>query len=309
MKTITIKRITISAIAVLFSAFLFTSCQKENSFNNSTSSTAPVVSEEDAKTYSDESAQADASFDDVEDVSKIAAEEEGDASTYEKSGETTGRYFPTFEELRLRLGTCATITVTPNDSTYPKTITIDFGPIGCLCADGKYRRGAIVINLTAPIRRPGAVMTITLVDFYLNRAHIEGTKVMSNLSENGNIKFTVQVVGGKVTFPNGRGYKYESLKYVAQIAGGDTRTIRDDVYKIEGRSKTEFNNGVTVILDTETPLIKKVVCPWISNGVLKIKINDRILFLDFGAPNNGDCDNKALLTWNNGNNQLLITLP
>ena len=308
MKTLSMNRMTHAALAVIFSIILY-SCQKENSLNNSTTSATTAVSEDDAKQYSDESAQADASFDDVEDVSKIAAEEEGDASAYGKSEKSEGRYFPTFEELRLRLGPCATITVVPNDSTYPKTITIDFGPIGCQCADGKYRRGAIVIHLTAPIRRSGSVMTITLVDFYLNRAHIEGTKVVSNLSENGNIKFTVQVVGGKVTFPNGRGYQYQSLKYVKQIEGGSTRTIRDDVYSIEGRSKTEFNNGVTITLDTETPLIKKVVCPWISNGVLKIKINDRVLFLDFGAPNNGDCDNKALLTWNNGNNHLLITLP
>lgn len=303
MKTLSINRITIAAFAVFFATILY-SCQKENSLSTLIS----TETEEEAKVYSDESAQSEASFDDVEDVSMIAAEEEGDASTYGRSGDASG-FRPTFEELRLRLGPCATITVTPNDSTYPKTITIDFGPIGCLCADGKYRRGAIVIHLTAPIRRPGAVMTITLVDFYLNRAHIEGTKVVSNLSENGNIKFTVQVVGGKVTFPNGRGYQYQSLKYVKQIAGGNTRTIRDDVYSIEGRSKTEFNNGLTITLDTETPLIKKVVCPWISNGVLKIKINARVLFLDYGAPNNGDCDNKALLTWNNGNNHLLITLP
>jgi hypothetical protein len=33
---------------------------------------------------------------------------------------------------------------------------------------------------------------------------------------------------------------------------------------------------------------------------LKIKINDRVLFLAYGFPGNGDCDNKALLTWNNG---------
>jgi hypothetical protein len=50
-----------------------------------------------------------------------------------------------------------------------------------------------------------------------------------------------------------------------------------------------------------------VVCPWISDGVVKIKINDRVLFLNYGAPNNGDCDNKALLTWANG--QIEITLP
>jgi len=304
MKTLSLNRITIIAFAVLFSVFLI-SCQKENSLSN----TADTLTEEEAATYSDESSQAEASFDDVEDVSMVAAEEEGDASMYGRSTDASGRLLPAFEELRLRLGPCAVITVTPDDSTYPKTITIDFGPNGCLCADGKYRRGAIVIHLTAPIRRPGAVMTITFVDFYLNRAHIEGTKVLSNLSENGNIKFTVQVTGGKVTFPNGRGYKYDGIKYVKQIQGGNTRPIRDDVYSIEGRSKTEFNGGLIVNLNTESPLIKKVVCPWISNGVLKIKINSRVLFLDYGAPNNGNCDNKAMLTWNNGNNQRLITLP
>ncbi len=297
MKTYTTNRLLLSAFAVLLTAFVFTSCQKESS------STTDTLTDEQATTYSDESAQAEASFDDVSDLAMIAAEEEGIAS------EGGRGYMPLFEELMLRLGPCATITVTPNDSTYPKTITIDFGPTGCLCADGKYRRGAIVIHLTAPIRRPGAVMTTTFVDFYLNRAHIEGTKTVSNLSSGGSIKFTVQVVGGKVTFPSGRGWQYNGLKYVAQIEGGSTRTIRDDVFKIEGRSKTEFNSGVTVNLNTETPLIKKVVCPWISNGTLKIKINSRILFLDFGAPNNGGCDNKALLTWNNGNNQRLITLP
>ena len=292
-----IHRITIAVITALFVSFLF-SCQKEGSVSNSNT----TVTEEEAAVYSDESAQAEASFDDVEDIGMTAAEEEAAVSA------PNGRLFP-FEELRTRIGLCATITVTPNDSTYPKTVTIDFGPDGCWCADGKFRRGAIVIHLTGPIRRSGSVMTITFVDFYLNRAHIEGTKTISNLSENGNIKFTVQVTGGKVTFPTGRGYQYQGLKYVKQIEGGSTRIVRDDVYSIEGRSQTEFNNGVTITLNTETALIKKVVCPWISDGVLKIKINDRVLFLNYGAPSNGECDNKALLTWNNGNNNRLVTLP
>jgi hypothetical protein len=299
MKTLSINRITIAAFAVLFSVILY-SCQKENSLNTSQS-----VTEEQATTYSDESAQTEASFDDAEDVSMTAAEEEGVASA---PNGRVGEFHPLFEELRSRIGLCATITVTPNDSTYPKTITIDFGD-GCLCADGKLRKGAIIIHLTGPIRRSGSVATITFRDFYLNRAHIEGTKTISNLSENGDVKFTVQVVGGKLTFPTGRGYSYDGIKYVKQIEGGSTSIVRDDVYSIEGRSKTEFNGGLTIVLNTESPLIKKVACPWISNGTLKIKINDRILFLDYGAPNNGDCDNKALLTWNNGNNSRLITLP
>ncbi len=302
MKTL-LKTLNVTAVLAALFLFALVSCQKESSL----SATNDTVTEADATTYSDESAQTEASYDDVEDISMLAADEEGDASVYGRGSET-GRLFP-FVELRLRLGDCATITVSPNDSTYPKTITIDFGPVGCWCADGKHRKGAIVIHLTAPIRRPGAVMTVTLVDFYLNRAHIEGTKVVSNLSENGNVKFTVQVTGGKVTHPNGRGYVYNGIKYVKQIEGGATRPLRDDVYSIEGRSKTEFNSGVTINLNTETPLIKKMICHWISKGELKIKINSRVLFLDYGAPNNGECDNKALLTWNAGANQRLIILP
>jgi hypothetical protein len=304
MKTLSTKSIALIALAALFSTVFF-SCQKENS-----SDTTTTVTEDEATIYSDESTQAEASFDDVEDISMAAAEEEGSVSA------PNGRLSTiegdslrlTFEDLRLRIGTCGTITVTPDNHTYPKTITVDFGD-GCVGADGKFRKGAIIIHLTGPIRRSGSVMTITLRNFYLNRAHIEGTKTISNLGENGHIKFTVQVTGGKFTLPNGRGYSYEGLKYVKQIEGSDTRTIRDDVYSIEGRSKTEFNNGVVIVLNTETPLIKKVACHWISKGVLKIKINDRILFLDYAAPNNGNCDNKALLTWNGGNNSNLITLP
>jgi hypothetical protein len=304
MKTLSTKSIALTALAV-FLSIVFFSCQKENS-----SDTTPTVTEDEAAIYSDESTQAEASFDDVEDVSMAAAEEEGSATAQNGRLSTVegDSLRLTFEELRLRIGTCGIITVTPDDHTYPKTITIDFGD-GCIGADGKFRKGAIIIHLTGPIRRSGSVMTITFRNFYLNRAHIEGTKTISNLSENGNIKFTVQVTGGKITFPNGRGYSYNGLKYVRQIEGGSTRTIRDDIYSIEGRSKTEFNNGVVIVLNTETPLIKKVACHWISKGILKIKINDRILFLDYGAPDNGDCDNKALLTWNDGNNSRLISLP
>jgi hypothetical protein len=295
MKLISINRI-IAAVAIILATALY-SCQKENS-----SSPNQTVTEDQAVTYSDESTQTEASFDDVEDISMQAADEESFVSA------PNARIFP-FMHLRSRLGPCAVITVTPNDSTYPKTVTIDFPGDGCWCADGKHRKGTITLFFTGPIRRPGSVVTITLSNFYLNRAHIEGTKTISNLSENGAIKFTVQVTGGKVTFPNGRGYKYESLKYKAQIEGAATNDVSDDVYKIEGRSKTEFNNGLTINLNTESPLIKKVACDWISDGTLKIKINDRVLFLDYGAPNNGDCDNKALLTWNNGNNHRLVTLP
>jgi len=297
MKVFSINRSLIVTFSFLLISFLF-SCQKETSNSNSS------VTEEQAATYSDETAQADASFDDVADIGMVAADADNNAAT----GRTTRNYFPDFGDLRLAIGNCATITVFPNDSTYPKTITIDFGD-SCVGFDGKLRKGKIVLHLTGPIRQSGSVLTITFVDFYLNRVHLEGTKIISNLSENNTIKFTVQVVGGAVTFPSGRGFSYESFKYKQQIAGMDTPIAWDNVFQITGWAKVEYNNGTVVKFETIDPLIKKVRCPWISDGTLKIKINDRVLKLDYGFPNNGDCDNKALLTWNNGNSQRVIILP
>lgn len=298
MKKFSINRISIAALTFIVAAMLF-SCQKDVSSTSNTS-----VTEEQATTYSEESSVAEASFDDAEDVATTAADEECNASVYGINGRL---FLPLFTELRASIGDCAEITITPNDSTYPKTITIDFGN-GCLGRDGKFRSGAIVVHLTAPLRRPGSVVTITFRNYYVNRVHLEGKKTISNLSEPPMHKWSVQVEGGKVTFPTGRGYSYQGIKVKTQVDGMDTRIVRDDVYEITGRSQTEFNSGLTITLNTESPLVKKVACPWISDGKLKIKINDRVLYLEYGFPTGGQCDNKALLTWNNGSNQRVIIL-
>lgn len=307
MKTINLNRFYVALFATVFSVLIY-SCQKEN---NLAGNSGTSVSDQAASDYSDESAKADASFEDVTDLGMVAADEDNAASQLGDNGRGTdnsARYYPSFRELRNLIGDCAIITVSPNDSTYPKTITIDFGD-SCVGRDGKLRSGKIVLQLTGPIRRPGSVLTIAFVNFYLNHVKLEGTKVISNLSEGTTSKFTVQVTGGKVTFPNGRGYSYASFKYKKQIAGMDTPNPRDNIFQVTGWARVVFNNGTTINFDTVDPLIKKVSCPWISDGTLKITINDRVLKLDYGFPNNGDCDNKALLTWNNGNSQRVIILP
>ena len=308
MKTLLINRITLAAIALLFSAFIFTSCQKEVSSITSVS----AITEEEAANLSDESTQAEASFDDADDIGFTAAEEEGNAGGFGVEGRSSipqgRRFLPNFFELRERIGDCATLTVSPNDSTYPKTVTLDFGD-SCRGRDGKVRKGKLSLHFTGPIRRPGSVVTLTFERYYVNSMHIEGTKIFKNLSEPPMHKWSIEVINGLVTLPTGRGYSYEGIKTVKQIAGMQTDLVRDDVYQITGRSKTIFNGGKTVNINTEDPLIKKCACAWISEGTLKIKINDRELRLDFGFPGNGDCDNKALLTWNNGTNQRIIILP
>ena len=296
LKVLCIDRLAIALIAIFFTLFIF-SCKKED-----TKPATPAITETEAAEYSAESMEAEASFDDIQDISMTAADEEGIFS----AGRAEGlRPFP-FLRLRLRIGANAVITVTPDDNTYPKTVTIDFGQ-GEVCPDGKFRKGKIVLHFTGPIRKPGSIVTITLVEFQVGRVRIEGTKVITNLSENGNIKFSVLVTDGKVLYPNGRNYKYEKLKYVKQVAGSATDEISDDVYSIEGYSKATFKNGVVIAISTKEALIKKVNCAWISEGILNVKVGDYEFSLDYGIPGNGDCDDKALLKWNSY--EKIILLP
>ena len=295
-----IKFQTLIAAMVLVAAITIAGCKKEGS----TQSTA--VSDEEAQTVSQENAAADAEYDDITEIGLSAGadlEAVAEANNGSIPDGRIGINIDLFVDLRFKLGPCTTITVEPKDSSFPKTVTIGFGD-GCVCRDGKFRKGVVVLTFSAPVRKPGSVITISLNDYYVNRAHIEGTKTITNLSANGVFKYSVQVQGGKVTWPNGRGFSYESAKTVTRISGGDTRTVRDDVYSFEGRAQTSYNNGVTVTWNTESPLIKAVACNWVAQGVLKIQINNRVVYIDFG---NGDCDNKATLKWNN--RTVEITLP
>ena len=74
MKILTIKGIALVTLVSLCTIVIF-SCQKDNS-----SDTTSAITEEEATIYSDESTQAEASFDDVEDIGMIASEEESAAS-------------------------------------------------------------------------------------------------------------------------------------------------------------------------------------------------------------------------------------
>jgi hypothetical protein len=282
-------------------AIVCTSCQKE------VKTSATSITDADASIIAQENAAADAEYEDLDelafsadaDLQVSASSELGGAA----NGAGVGASLRVYENLSFKIGPCTKITVTPNDTTYPKTVVIDYGD-GCICRDGKFRKGAIILNFTKPLRRPGAELTITLDNFYVNRAHIEGTKVIKNLTTGNVHQYSVVVTNGKVSWPNGRGFTYAKTKMVTQTAGMETITIRDDVYSITGRSATSYANGVNVVVNTESPLIKPVACHWIVSGVVKIKINDRTLFLDFG---NGECDPKAWLKWND--QVIEITLP
>lgn len=292
---------------ILLAFLTIASCKKDASQQTST-----PVSTEEATTMSQENAEVEGDDDDVTEIGlsagadlEVAAKATTEAG-FTAAGGNLGARLDLFADLYFKLGSCATLTVTKSDSTFPKTLTIDYGTAGCICRDGKFRRGTIILNFTAPIRRAGAVLTITFQDYYVNRKHIEGVKTITNLSAAGAIKYSVEVKDGKISWPNGRWLMHTSLKTVTQIQGMDTRTIRDDVYSIDVHAENKYANGTTVIRDTKEPLIKPVACEWIVKGILKIQINNATFFIDFG---DGNCNNKAILTNAQLNTSIEIVLP
>jgi hypothetical protein len=294
-------RISAAIAMLLLIALSVGSCKKDDSAQT-------PVSDTEAQTISQEDAAAEGEYDDITEMGLAAGADlqtgAVDNGRIAVDGNTARIRIDLFVNLALKLGPCVTITAEPNDTTFPKTVTVNYGD-GCVCKDGKLRKGKVILNFTAPIRKSGSVVTITLQDYYVNRAHIEGVKTMTNLSANGAIIYSVKISGGKVAWPNGRGFTYEGTKTVTQIEGAATATCSDDVYSTEVNTTIKYANGVTVTKSTETPLIKAVACQWIAKGKLKIAINNRVLYVDFGST--ATCDNNALLIWANG--QVAIVLP
>lgn len=294
-------RISAAIAMLLLMALSIGSCKKDDSAQT-------PVSDTEAQTISQEDAAAEGEYDDVTEMGLAAgadlqsgAVDNGRIAT---DGNTARIRIDLFVNLAVKLGPCVTITAEPNDTTFPKTVTVNYGD-GCVCRDGKLRKGKVILNFSAPIRKSGAVLTVTLQDYYVNKAHIEGVKTITNLSANGAVKYSVNIAGGKVAWPNGRGFTYEGTKTVTQIEGAATATCADDVYSTEVNTTIKYANGITVSKSTDSPLIKPVSCQWITKGKLKITINKRVLYVDYGTT--GDCDDSALLIWANG--QVEITLP
>jgi hypothetical protein len=203
---------------------------------------------------------------------------------------------------------CATVTITPFDTVnWPKVLTIDFGTTYCLCSDGRLRKGKIMANLTGMYRDSGTVITVTLDQYYVNNYHIEGSKTITNNGHIGttngtsNLVYTLEIVNGLITDPNGKQTTWNSTRTREWIEGEDTGwpTWTDDVYLIRGTASGVDQNGNNYEVEVIDPLRVALDCKWIESGTVDITpqgLDTRTVDFSVGG---GDCDNEASVTINN----------
>ena len=193
------------------------------------------------------------------------------------------------------LNNCANITIHPSlpDTTFPKTITIDFGTENCSDIYGVNRRGKVIVLMNGRYRNAGTTISITTHEYYLNDHKVEGTKTLTNegLNNNGNTYFTSNIIDGIITYPSGEQTQFESDRIIEWIVGENTQGplgYLDDEYEITGtstginRKGREYNSTIT------SPLRFSVICKWIKKGSIELQPTN--LFtrnIDFGK---GDCD-------------------
>ncbi len=278
------KNFKLAFAAVLGLVFLFTACQKDE-IAEPIESNVELTSSEDIILIQNI----------VEEIDYL--EEETSLSTA-----TTEEITPRSVE-----NDCATITVAPEDRSFPRTITINFGE-GCEGPRGHVLQGIIDITISDSLYLPGSTRTLSFDNFFVDGAQIEGTRTLINLGKDaeGNLSRS-RDVALTITFPDNTQAKWTASHTLVQIEGGMTpRLLADDVFQLTGSSSGTNRKGGSYNASIIDPLMKNRKCPWIQSGMRTITINGTTCTIDYGS---GLCDLFATVTLESGESKRILIQP
>ena len=194
------------------------------------------------------------------------------------------------------MSSCATIT--HDTITIPHKLTIDFGSTNCLCNDGRYRRGQVIVDYTGRYRDSASIHTFTFNNYFVNDNQLLGTKTVTNNGHNsaGHLTYSI-AVNGQIIKANGGGtITWTSARTREWIAGENTLIWSDDVYLITGSASGTSAAGLSFTAVINSPLRKELACRYIVSGSIAITPQGKATRLvDFGG---GSCDNQATVTIN-----------
>lgn len=262
--------------ALALGAIIFTSCQKEIEWNNNSD-------KQHSKAASD-NATAENSFSDVfkqasDGLNKANATVSGNKSSYEA------------------LSGCATLTITPYDlTTFPKTVTVDFGTTNCMGDDGNNRRGKVIMVTTGWYNDSGTVITVTPDNYYVNDNRVDGIQILTNNGHNaaGHLVYNIET-NGTVTTP--QGIIHWSCSRQHEWIEGEITHLNpwDDVYLVTGSGEGTTVSNESYTFSVVVPLRVKIGCPWVTSGILQVNSGNYEMTVDYG---DGNCDSQATVTIN-----------
>jgi hypothetical protein len=179
----------------------------------------------------------------------------------------------------------------------PMKATIDFGTVNCPCADGKNRRGKIIVTFNGRLSDSLTFVTSTFDNYFVDDDQVTGTRTVTNKGHNtaGHINFQIITDGSIILANNGGTITYKTNHNREWTEGGSTPLdISDDVYTLSGSSSgtTTTNQAFTIVISS--PLVWTISCNHFVKGVFDLTPADEVTrTVDFG---NGECDAIATVT-------------
>jgi hypothetical protein len=195
-------------------------------------------------------------------------------------------------------GYCASITHDQNSN--PRTITIDFGNVNCMCNDGRNRRGKIEVSYDGNYSDSGSVHKISFSNYYINDHYVLGTCQVENKGKNGaGQPYYTNRIEAKLLKP---GFLdtlyYDANRTLTWVQGSETPVWGDDIYQITGTASGRNALKTFYAATITEPLINDVLgCRYFAKGKMEMQPQGKALrTIDFG---NGNCDQDATVTINN----------
>ncbi len=190
---------------------------------------------------------------------------------------------------------CVTITIVAQQGY--RQVTLDFGTEGCLI-HGHLIKGQIIFDYTRDPEAQQIMINYNLVDFYFDEKNIIASRsLLKELSnENGNPQFT-HSLNITVIWPNGVQASREGLRIREWVEGFGSGIFSDNVFEITGNWSATFVNGNTHTYEVIVPLRREVICYYFVSGSFDVQRTNFGGVFDYGE---GDCDNQAMFTFNNG---------
>jgi hypothetical protein len=160
----------------------------------------------------------------------------------------------------------------------------------------RVKNGKITINVLGRPLQTTFWRKVNFNGFSVNGHQLEGVKI---IEKTGQHVYSVSLSGGKVSFTDGKTHIREFSRTRTMNAGfGTPFFIWDDEYEIEGTTAGINRKGKSYQHTISEPLVIKMNCRWITQGVIDFSVEDQTATLDYG---NGECDRIATLTFNDEN--------
>lgn len=270
MKKTTLLAIITASVGV--SCMVLTSCKKKTVDTNTQVATDNVICEDEFMRM-------------VPMVNSIAVKTEGDGVK-----RVEGTHYPV-----------VSVADTTKYPSWPRTLTINYGPGVTDSVDGKTRMGIINVAFNQYWHDIGGTATITFNNYYVNNVNYTAKVI---IFRNSDSTFT-ETIGGAVCKTSSWTIAYSSSRVFKWIEGYGDTVAADSKYMITGNGSGTDRNQVNYTLTITSPLIWSSSCDYLTQGTVDIVpagLADRTI--DYG---NGNCDNQASVGIDG--NTFSLTLP